>query len=217
MAKRKYDKVRLCYETALNQLRNQTKNKKVINLNKVTEADLKKDTFEEAFQQVSIETTTVLTSVLEQHEFLTLDALCFYLEAYYTYFSNGFEYLKELKPLIAQTKQTVQEVFPSPFSLSPLSSPFSLISLSPLPLSLLPSPFPFPSFPSLPFFLLLPLSLFPLPSLFPILPPAPSYHPPLSSLPLSILFSLSHRMGSRDTVLFCINRSYPPFPYSAIS
>src|SRR3990167_7135262 len=187
MAKRKYDKVRLCYETALNQLRNQTKNKKVINLNKVTEADLKKDTFEEAFQQVSIETTTVLTSVLEQHEFLTLDALCFYLEAYYTYFSNGFEYLKELKPLIAQTKQTVQEVFPSP--LCPLPSPlflFLLLPLSSLPfLSLLSSPFPLSS--PLPFLSLLSL-LSPLPSLISLSPPFPL--PPSLSIPYSSSCSL---------------------------
>lgn len=94
----------------MTQLRSVGKKQK-INLNKVLEAEVKKDTFEDAFRSVSEETTNILESAIQHHDFVVLDSLCFYLNAYHSFFSNGYEYLKDIKTLLAQSKLLVEEVF----------------------------------------------------------------------------------------------------------
>lgn len=91
------------------QLKSVSKKQK-INLNKVLEAELKKDTYEEAFEAISQETTFLLSSVKEKNDFLNLDSLCFYYEAYLSYFGNAYEYLKDLKAEVSRTKQIVADV-----------------------------------------------------------------------------------------------------------
>jgi 3-methyladenine DNA glycosylase AlkD len=108
-SKKKYDRVRSSYENSLVQLKSVSKKQK-INLNKVLEAELKKDTYEEAFEAISQETTFLLSSVKEKNDYLNLDSLCFYYEAYLSYFGNAYEYLKDLKAEVARTKQIVAEV-----------------------------------------------------------------------------------------------------------
>lgn len=84
--------------------------KQKINLNKILEAEMKKDTFEEAFRSTSDETASVLASTIEKHDFVMLESLCYYIDAYTSFFCNGSEYLQDMKTLLTHSKQIVMEV-----------------------------------------------------------------------------------------------------------
>ena len=109
MEKKKYDKVRLEYETSVNQLKSGLKKNKQ-NIKLINELELKKEIYEEAFQQTSTKTNVTLASTIAEHQFTSLESFSYYLEAFYGYFMNGYEYVKDLKPLLTQTKQLVHEV-----------------------------------------------------------------------------------------------------------
>ena len=81
-----------------------------MNYSKIEEAELRKDTFEEAFMSVSEDTTSVLSSVIERHNFIMLDALCYYVEAYSSFFSNACVSLQEMKDAMSTARSTVLEV-----------------------------------------------------------------------------------------------------------
>lgn len=74
------------------------------------EAEVKKDTFEDAFRAISEETTGVLECAIQHHDFLILEALSYYLDGYHFFFSNGYEYLKDIKNVTSQYKVLVEEV-----------------------------------------------------------------------------------------------------------
>ena len=108
-AKKKYDKVRLSYETSVTALRAVTKKQKV-NLNKVLEAELCKDTYEEAFRAVSEETTGILSATVEKHNLVMIDALCHYTDAYSSFFANACVSLQDMKASVQRSKEIVLEV-----------------------------------------------------------------------------------------------------------
>ena len=74
------------------------------------EAELKKDTYQEAFITISDDTVNSLDCTIEKHNYVMLEALCYYYDAYASFFMNGLEYLKDMKAAVNCSKEIVAEV-----------------------------------------------------------------------------------------------------------
>lgn len=107
--KKKLDREKNNYESAKNSVKALSKKQKV-NLNKVNEAEQKREIVEQIYESKQQEAADTFSLVLEKHRYLTLESLSIYFEAQYNFFSNAMTILNDIKPTMNQVQQSIESV-----------------------------------------------------------------------------------------------------------
>lgn len=84
--------------------------KQKINLNKINEAEQKKEIVEQIYEAKQQEAADTFSLILDKHRYLTLESLSIYYEAQYNFFANAMTILNDIRPVMNQVQQSINEV-----------------------------------------------------------------------------------------------------------
>jgi RhoGAP domain/BAR domain of APPL family/Ankyrin repeats (3 copies) len=103
-AKRRYDRVRADYQTAVDALV-KVRSKDKSSVKRVKELEEKKDTSEQLFENVSTEALGTMAETFKESEIKTMKAVIAFWEAHHAFFAAGYAATKELEPFVAKYRE----------------------------------------------------------------------------------------------------------------